>query len=67
MPIFARFDRPRIRINNAASLRVSMLSTHPLPQERIDNLTHLAQTQGWASDGLRTPLPDVLKIADTKN
>jgi len=50
-----------------ASLRVTMLSTHPLSQERIDNITNLAQTQGWASDGLRTPLPNVLKIVDAKN
>ena len=50
-----------------ASLRISMLSTHPLSQERIDSISTLAQTQGWASDGLRTPLPNVLKIVDAEN
>lgn len=44
------------------SLRVSMLSTHPLSQERIESITALAQARGWALEGQRTPLPTELKI-----
>lgn len=49
---------------NAGSkaLHVSMLSTHPLSQERIDNIAIMAQSHGWAADGPRTPLPAALNI-----
>ena len=48
------------------SLRVSMLSTHPLSQERIDSISALAHARGWALDGKRTPFSKHLKIAATE-
>lgn len=54
---------------NAGSetLRVTMLSTHPLSRERIDSIATLARARGLALDGTRTPLPDVLKVAKPEN
>jgi Putative Zn-dependent protease, contains TPR repeats len=40
--------------------RVTMLSTHPLSQDRIDAVAELAKQRGWALDGPRTPLDAVL-------
>ena len=48
-------------------LRVSMLSTHPLSQERIDAIATLARTRGWPEDGTRTPLPVALRGAQPAN
>jgi len=48
------------------SLRVSMLSTHPLSQERVENIAVLAQARGWALDGKRTPYAAHLKIESTE-
>ena len=48
------------------TLRVTMLSTHPLSQERIDNIDALARHRGWPADGPRTPLPAVLKVVKSK-
>lgn len=42
-------------------LRVTMLSTHPLSQERIDAISTLARTHGWPEDGTRIPLPAALR------
>ena len=47
--------------NEAA--RVTMLSTHPLSQERIDSITTLANQNGWPLTGPRTPLGTVLEAA----
>jgi len=52
---------------DSEALRVSMLSTHPLSQERIDAIATLARTHGWAEDGARIPLPAVLQVAKTAN
>ena len=46
----------------AERTRVSMLSTHPLSQERMQNIDRLAQAQGWPLDGQRTPLAAVLRV-----
>ena len=48
------------------SLHISMLSTHPLSQERIENIAVLAQARGWALDGKRTPYAAHLKIESTE-
>ena len=37
-----------------------LLSTHPLTQNRIDNLKQLAREQGWSLDGTAAPLPEGL-------
>ena len=47
--------------NEAA--RVTMLSTHPLSQERIDSITTLANQNGWSLTGPRTPLGTALEAA----
>ena len=47
--------------NEAA--RVTMLSTHPLSQERIDTITNLANQHGWPLTGPRTPLGSALAAA----
>ena len=46
--------------NEAA--RVTMLSTHPLSQERIDTITNLANQHGWPLTGPRTPLLGALNV-----
>lgn len=46
--------------NEAA--RVTMLSTHPLSQERIDAITNLANQHGWPLTGPRTPLLGALNV-----
>lgn len=43
------------------SMRVTMLSTHPLSQERIDIIAAFATERGWPLDGPRTPLSDALR------
>ena len=43
------------------TLRVPMLSTHPLSQERIESIAVLARERGWRSDGPRVPLPAALE------
>ena len=48
-------------------LRVTMLSTHPLSQERIDAIATLARTHGWPEDGTRIPLPAALRGAQPAN
>ena len=48
------------------ALRVTMLSTHPLSQERIDSITTVATQRGWALNGPRTPLPPVLVVEKSK-
>lgn len=45
------------------AMRVTMLSTHPLSQDRIDTIVALARDRGWPVDGPRTPLPAGLNIA----
>lgn len=52
------------RIDDA--MRVSMLSTHPLSQERIDAIGTLANEHGWPADGMRTPLAPALKAIATQ-
>ena len=47
--------------NEAA--RVTMLSTHPLSQERIDSIATLATQHGWSLTGPRTPLVTALEAA----
>jgi predicted Zn-dependent protease len=42
------------------SARASMLSTHPLSQDRIDAVDTLARRYGWAMDGPRTALEPAL-------
>lgn len=49
------------------TLRVSMLSTHPLSQERIDSIATLARARGWPADGARTPLPAALRVAKAES
>lgn len=44
------------------ALRVTMLSTHPLSQERIDTITALAAQRGWPMEGPRTPLSAALNV-----
>lgn len=51
---------------DAEALRVNMLSTHPLSQERIDTLATLARARGWPLEGPRTPLPGVLNVAKSE-
>lgn len=48
---------------SSEAARVTMLSTHPLSQTRIDTITALAHDRGWPMDGSRTPLPAVLNVA----
>ena len=45
------------------AMRVTMLSTHPLSQDRIDTIVALARDRGWPVDGPRTPLPGALNFA----
>lgn len=49
-----------------SAVRVSMLSTHPLSQERIDSVGTRAQQHGWVMNGARTPLPSVLVVEKSK-
>lgn len=49
------------------AMRVTMLSTHPLSQERIASIAAMAQSRGWAADGTRTPLPAALSVGKTEN
>lgn len=49
------------------SNRVSMLSTHPLSRDRINTLSELVSRRGWMKDGVRTPLPEELKVDQSIN
>lgn len=49
------------------ALRVSMLSTHPLSQERIDTIASLATEKGWQLEGTRSPLSATLKVTKPGN
>lgn len=40
--------------------RIAMLTTHPLSDERIENIGRLARDHGWPADGPRQPMPDTL-------
>jgi predicted Zn-dependent protease len=51
---------------DAEALRVTMLSTHPLSQKRIDTIATLAGSQGWPLDGPRTPLPAMLRVSKSE-
>ena len=48
------------------SVRMAILQTHPLTEERIARLQGLARDQGWPLDGPRTPLPDSLRAPPKK-
>lgn len=45
------------------SMRVTMLSTHPLSRERIDAIAQLANDHQWPLNGPRTALPAELILA----
>ena len=47
------------------AMRVTMLSTHPLSQARIDTIVALARDRGWPVEGPRTPLPDALNVTNS--
>ncbi|MDO6459496.1 M48 family metallopeptidase [Granulosicoccaceae sp. 1_MG-2023] len=47
-----------LRNSGAAGTRyTALMQTHPLTQERIDDLRALAQAQGWPLEGALRPLP----------
>jgi predicted Zn-dependent protease len=35
----------------------SYLNTHPLSEERIEDMTRLAEEKGWPAEGELTPVP----------
>ena len=48
----------------------AFLNTHPLDEQRIDNIRHVARERGWRSDLPTTPLPEQFKAwlaGDTEN
>lgn len=53
--------------HDAEAVKIPMLSTHPLSQERIDNLDALAKERGWLSDGQRAPLATALLASSAQS
>ena len=48
---------------SSEAMRVTMLSTYPLSQDRMDTIVTLARDHGWPVDGPRTQLPVALNVA----
>lgn len=46
--------------------RLAILQTHPLGDERIARVEAFARENGWPADGRRTPLPEALRKAATR-
>jgi len=50
-----------IKENSAATPHVTFLSTHPLDENRIQNILAYARQKGWATLGKLTPIPKPIK------
>ena len=48
--------------DDSPKLRASMLSTHPLSDERITDIAAQVTKHGWPNDGMRTPLNLALRL-----
>lgn len=52
--------------NDSPKLRASMLSTHPVSDERITGIAAQVTKLGWPKDGKRTPLTQALSVTKNK-